>query len=192
MLREGAAKRFEHARRRRPVLQPDQRGARVVLGRRTDGGGRRCRANPQEVVGGRAIVLRLVCELTLLVDRGGEVVDERGARLVALRRDRQHLGVGVLGLRVLGELERAVRNDNPRGAPDGRLRARIVIDDALGGLDGGAVVLHLVQVIGGRSQDRRGLFVLRERVGKFERACDRIALDGVLLLLRRATFSCSR
>ena len=96
-------------------------------------GRRRCRANPQEVVGGRAIVLRLVCELTLLVDRGGEVVDERGARLVAFRRDRQHLGVGVLGLRVLGELERAVRNDNPRGTPDGRVRARIGIDDALGG-----------------------------------------------------------
>ena len=52
-------------------------------------------------------------------------------------------------------------------------------------VDGGAVVLHLVQVIGGRSQDRRGLFVLRERVGKFERACDRIALDGILLLLAR-------
>ena len=135
------------------------------------------------MIGSRAIVLRLSCELTLLVDRGCKVVDERGARLVALRRDRQHLGVGVFGLRVLGEFERAVRNHNPRGTPDGRLRARILIDHALVGLDGGAVVLHLVHVIGGRSEDRRGLFVRREGVGEFERACDRIVLDGVLLFL---------
>ena len=184
MFREGAAKRFEHADRRRPVLQPDQRGACVVLGRRTDSGRRRCRANPQEVVGGRPIVLRLVCALTLFVDRGGEVVHERCARLVVLRRDCEHLGVGALGLRILLEFERTVRNDNPGGAPDGRVRAWIRIDDSLGGVDGGAVVLHLVHVIGGRSQDRRGVFVFRKCVGKFERACDRLALDGILLLAR--------
>ena len=76
----------------------------------------------------------------------------------------------VVGLRVVGEFERAVRNHNPRGAPDARLRAGILVDDALGGRDGGAEVLHLVLVIGGRSQDRRGLFVLREGVGKFQRS----------------------
>ena len=91
----------------------------------------------------------------------------------------------MFGLGVLAELERAVRNDNPGGTPEGQLRARIGVDDALGGVDGGAIVLHLVQVIGGRSQDRRGLCVVRERVGKFERACDRIVLDGVPLLLAR-------
>ena len=53
------------------------------------------------------------------------------------------------------------------------LRARIVVDDALGGRDGGAVVLHLVQVVGGRAQDRRGVLVLRERVGEPERASRR-------------------
>src|SRR5712692_880235 len=89
----------------------------------------------------------------------------------------------MLGLWVLGELERAMRNHNPRGTPDRRLCARILIDDALVSLDGSLVVLHLVHVIGGRSEDRRGVFVLRECVGKFERACDGIALDGVLLLL---------
>ncbi len=89
----------------------------------------------------------------------------------------------MLGLRVLGELERAMRNHNPRGTPDRRRCARILIDDALVGLDGSLVVLHLVHVIGGRSENRRGVFVLRECVGKFERACDGIALDGVLLLL---------
>src|SRR5262249_57398236 len=41
----------------------------------------------------------------------------------------------------------------------------------------------LVQVIGGSSEDRCGMFVLRECVGKFERARDCIVLDGVLLLL---------
>ncbi len=76
-----------------------------------------------------------------------------------------------------------MRNHNPRGAPDGHLRARIFIDNALGGGDGGAKVLHLVLVIGGRSQDRCGLCVGRERVGKFDRACDRIVLDGVQILL---------
>ena len=105
VLRVRAAKRFEHARRRRPVLQPDQCGAGVVFCRRTDAGGRRFRANPQEVVRRRAIIPGGIRDLTLLVDRGGKIVDERGARLVALRRDRQHLGVGLFGLRVLGDLE---------------------------------------------------------------------------------------
>ena len=76
-----------------------------------------------------------------------------------------------------------MRNHNPRGTPDRRRCARILIDDALVGLDGSLVVLHLVHVIGGRSENRRGVFVLRECVGKFERACDGIALDRVLLLL---------
>src|SRR5215472_1001639 len=100
------------------------------------------------MIGGCAIVLRLVCELTLFVNRGGEVVDERDTRRVGLWRDRQHLGVGVLGLRVVGELERTMRNHNPRGAPDGRLCAWILIDEALVGLDGSLVVLHLVHVTG--------------------------------------------
>src|SRR5262249_7680670 len=118
MLRERGAKRVKDLRCFRPVLQPDERSPCVVFGRRPDAGGRRCRANPEEVMGGRAIVLRLVCELTLLVDRCSEIVDERGARLVTLRRDRQYLGITFFGLRVLGELERSVRNDNPRGTPD--------------------------------------------------------------------------
>src|SRR5881628_2647998 len=176
-----AAKRIEHARGRRPVLQPYQRGARVVLGRRTDGGRRRRRPNSQEVVGGRAIVLRCVGGLTLLVDRGGEVVDERGARLVALRRDREDLGVGLFGVRILGQLERAVRHDDPRGAPDGRRGGRIGVDDAPGGRHGDAVVLHLVQLVRGRSQDHRRLLVLWEGVGEFDRARDHLARDGVAL-----------
>ena len=63
------------------------------------------------------------------------------------------------------------------------LRAWIFIDDALGGAHGGAIVLHLVLVIGGCSQDRCGLCVGRERVGEFDRACDRIVLDGLQILL---------
>src|SRR5262249_61129798 len=78
---------------------------------------------------------------------------------------------------------RAMRNHNPCGTPDRRLCARILINEALVSLDGGLVVLHLVHVIGGRSEDWRGMFVLRKCVGKLERACDRIAFDGVLLLL---------
>ena len=79
-----------------------------------------------------------------------------------------------------------MRNDNPCRAPERRVRPRIGIDDALGGIDGGAVVLHLIHVVGSRSQYRGGLFVLRERIGKLERACDRIALDLVLVFGCRA------
>src|SRR5262249_32719777 len=153
----GAAKSFEHPRGGLPVLQFNQRAARVVLSRRTDCGSRRGRANPQEVIGGGAIVLRVSCNLTLLVDGGCQVGNELGVRVVAFRRDRQHLRVGFFGLRVLGEFERTVRNHNPCGASDGRPRARIFIDNALGGGDGGTKVLHLVLIIGSRSQDRRGL-----------------------------------
>ena len=60
------------------------------------------------MIGGGVIVLRLVCELTLAVDRSGEIVDEPRVRLVVLRRDRQHLRVGVLGPRVVGKVERPV------------------------------------------------------------------------------------
>src|SRR6185437_12641915 len=76
--------------------------------------------------------------LTLLVDGGCEVVNEFGARLVSFRRDLQHLGLGAFCLRILGEFKRAVCNHNPRRAPDGHLRARIFINDPLGGGDGGA------------------------------------------------------
>ena len=65
------------------------------------------------MIGRRAVVPRLTCELTLLVDRGSEVVDKSSARLVILGCDRQHLAVGLLSLRELGEFERAVRNHNP-------------------------------------------------------------------------------
>ena len=57
----------------------------------------------------RQSLLRLAGELALFVDGRGQVVDERGARLVLLRSRRQHLRIGLLGLRVLGEIERAVR-----------------------------------------------------------------------------------
>ena len=183
VLGVGAAKSFEHTRGGLPVLQLNQRAACVVLSRCADCGSRRCRANPQEVIGGGAIVLRVSCNLTLLVDGGCQVVNKLGVRRVALRRDRQHLRVAFFGLRVRGEFERTVRNHNPCGASDAHLRARIFINNTLGGAHGGAKVLHLVLVIGGRSQDRCGLCVGRERVSKFDRACDRIVLDGVQILL---------
>src|SRR5207248_9233567 len=95
-------------------------------------------------------------------------------------------GVGPLGLRVLGELERAVRNDNPRRAADSRLRTWIAIDEPLCRLDRRTVILHFVHVVGGCPEDLCGVFVLREGVSKFERACDRIAFDDILLLGTRS------
>src|SRR5882757_8052420 len=66
-----------------------------------------------------------------------------------------------------------MRNHNPCGTPDRRRCARILIDDALVGLDGSLVVLHLIHVIGGRSEDDRGVFVLRKglEVGAVPLAC---------------------
>ena len=74
----------------------------------------------------------------------------------------------MFGLRVLGNFERAVRNDNPRGAPDGQFGAWIFINDALGGIAGGSVVLYLIEVIRSPSQNRRSLCMVRECVSKLE------------------------
>src|SRR5437764_9916996 len=87
MIRKGSTKCVQHVHCGRPVFQSDQRRACIVLGSWTDSGCRRCGANPQKMVGRGAVVPRFTCELTLLVDRRSEVVDECGARLVILRYD---------------------------------------------------------------------------------------------------------
>ena len=61
-----------------------------------------------------------------------------------------------------------MRHHNPGGATDGRIPIWIAIDEALCCLDRRMVILHFVHVIRGRTQDLRGVFVLRESVGKFE------------------------
>ena len=78
------------------------------------------------MIGRRAVVLRGIGEFALLVDRCGEVVDEARVFLVIVRRYRQHLRVRVLGLRVIGQLERRVRDTVQ--ADRRYVRARIRID----------------------------------------------------------------
>ena len=105
VIRKGIPKCIQHVHCGRPVFESNQRRACIVLGCWTDRGRRRCGANPQKMIGCRAVVARLSCELTLLVDRGGEVVDQCGVRFVILGCDRQHLRECLLGLRVLSEFE---------------------------------------------------------------------------------------
>ncbi len=159
-----AAECFEHARRRRPFLQLQERRGRVVLRRRADLRRRRRLLDPQEIVGGRAIVLGGIRLFTLLVDRSCEVVDQRLALLVVLRRQREDLDVGLLGLRVLGELQRRVRQHRVGRAAQGRLAARIALDQLLRRRDRRPEVLHAIQVVRGRAEHGRGLLMARGRL----------------------------
>src|SRR5262249_12951714 len=104
-------------------------------------------------------------------------------RRIALRRERQNLTVSSLGLRVVGELERAVRNNDPGGAADLRSGAWIGINDPLSETDSGAVVFHLVRVIGRCSKDCRRFLMVRNRVGKLEPTGDHSALYCVPLVI---------
>ena len=79
----------EHLGGRRPILELHERRRRVVLRGRANRRRRRALRDAQEVTRGRAIVLRLVGLLGLLVDRRREVVDERLPPLVLGRRQRR-------------------------------------------------------------------------------------------------------
>ena len=89
----------------------------------------------------------------------------------------QHLCVGVFGFRVFAELKRAMRNDYPGGTPNARLCVGIPLDYALSGINCGAIILQFVQIIRRRSQNGRGLSMIREGFGKFQRACDGFLFD---------------
>ena len=117
VLGERRAEAVEHGRGCRPVLELHQRGGRVVLGGRPNRRRRRALRDSQEMAGGGAVILRLVGLLGLLVDRRRQIVDERLPRFILGRRYLEHLEVRGLGGLVIGELERRVRDDGPRRAP---------------------------------------------------------------------------
>jgi hypothetical protein len=106
----------ENRGRRGPVLQLHESRRGIVLGGGPDRRRRRALRDAQEVARRGAVVLGLVRLLGLLVDRRGEVVDERPPAWIVGGRQLEDLGVrGLRGL-VVGELERRVRNDRPRRA----------------------------------------------------------------------------
>ena len=60
----------------------------------------------QEVGGGGRIVFQLVRLFALLVDGRSQSVDDGRARLVLGRRQCEHPGIRLLGIRVLGQINR--------------------------------------------------------------------------------------
>src|SRR6185503_631285 len=133
----------------RPILELHERGRRVVLGVRPNRRRWRALRDPQEVAGRGTIVLRRVGLLGLLVDRRREVVDERLPLGILGGREREYLGVRGLGGQIIAELDRRVRDDGPRGAPQRGVGHRIALDQRAPRSRGRHVVFERVEVLRG-------------------------------------------
>jgi hypothetical protein len=120
------------------------------------------------VIGRGAVVLSRVGLFALLVDRGREVVDQRLPVLVIHRREREHLDVGLLGLRVLGELQRGMRHDREGLAAQLGFGTRIALDQLLRRGYARPEVLHGVQIVRGRAEHGWRLLVRGEGIGEPE------------------------
>src|SRR5262249_42456855 len=186
VLRERAPEGVEHRRGPRPVLEVDQRRAGVVLGQRPDLRGGCGLRDPQEVIGGRPVVLGLVGLLALLVDRRRQVLDHGLPRLVVGRRHLEHARIGVLGLRIVAGLEGRVGDDRPRPAAERRIRAGIAVDQLLRRRDRRRKLLHLVEIVYRGAEHGGCVLVFRERVDEAQRAGDGVAPRRRLLPGRRA------
>ena len=90
VVRIGLPEGLQHRGGRGPVFETDECGAGVILGHRPDVGAGRGLRDPQEVIGGRPMVLREVGLLTLLVDRRCQVVDHGLTRVVIRGRHLEH------------------------------------------------------------------------------------------------------
>ena len=87
ITREVAPETGQDLGRTLPVLELDQGGGPVELGSRADGRSRGDGRDTQEVLGGGLIVLGLVGHLTLLVNRGSEVIDQcRAGRVIRFKQ----------------------------------------------------------------------------------------------------------
>ncbi len=164
---------FEHVGRRLPVLQADQCRAGIVFGTRPDLRGRRTLLDAQEVIGRRAEIARLVGLLALLVDRSRQILDERGARIIACRCCIEHVCVRRLRrCGILRELERRVRDRRVHavrwscaarasGYCSSSLRAELARERE---------ILHLEEVLRGGDQHCGRVLVLGEPVRELQRA----------------------
>ena len=73
-------------------------------------------------------------------------------------------------------------DDQPGLADDVSFCAREHLDEPVGGCARLLIFLHPVQVIRGRPEDDRGLFVFREGIGKSKRTANDLPFDCVLVL----------
>ena len=139
----------------------------------------------QEVIGRRAVVLRRVRLLALLVDRGGEVVDHALARRVAPRRSSR--ARACRPARTAGRRRSRTTRARPPSTPSAGSPDRPADSRRSAGWPVAIArveLLHLVQVVDRRAEHRRGVLVLRELLDEAQRARDRVALDRLLLLAR--------
>ena len=177
VARVGLAEGKQRLRGAVPVLELDQRGRAVVVRSRPDLRGRRRLADAQEVLRRHLVILGLVRLFTLLVDGGGEVLDQVGARFVVLRGQLEDVDVALLGVPELVQFVRGMRHHQP-----GRAAQRLLCVGERGkhlaaGGDRERVILHAVDVFQRGAHHQRGLLVLREGLGELERAADDVALD---------------
>ncbi len=119
----------------------------------------------------RAVVALRIGLLTLLVDRGSR--DSRPAP----RAIRPHSAVSsrtrtyaLLGIRVVRQFQRRVRDNHPSGTAHGRCRVRIALDQLRRPRQCRCEVFQSIQIVGGRAQHHGGMFVLRKCVREFQRA----------------------
>ena len=176
MIREVAPKVLEHGRRARPVAHLDQRGGRVVLGRRTNRRGRRGLANTQEVADGRVVRAGAARLLALLVDRRRDALDDLGALGVGGRNQRAELHVGGLRGREVGEVELRVREHGPRSALQIGLDRRRARDDLLRDVARAREIVEREQLLGRVGLHARRLLVGRIALREPQRAVDALTM----------------
>ena len=166
MLRMADAEFLEYARRHHPVLHFDQRRGGVVLGRCAYRRCRRKRLDSQEMCRCLPIVFEQVCLFALFVNRRSEAVDNGRSCFVILGCQRQHIGIGMLGVRVLGEINRRIGDHGPGRASQAFFSIRVTLDQLVCRLDGQRQVFHYVQVVRSGTQYHRRLLVFDVGVGK--------------------------
>ena len=83
----------------------------------------------------------------------------------------------MLGIRVLGQVDRRVRDDHPGRTGQRLVGIRVTRDQLARRLDGQRQVFHLVQVVRRGAKHLRRLFVVLEGLGKAQRAVHGQLLD---------------
>jgi hypothetical protein len=104
------------------------------------------------VIGRRPVIVHGAGCFALLVDGGGQVLEQLLAPLVRFRRQSQHLRVGLLGVGIDGQVERSVRNHRPRGKMQRFAGRRVGLDEPPARGDGRLEALHLVEVFRRRAE----------------------------------------
>ncbi len=177
---KGVAESHQYGGCHVPILELDQGCGAIVFGVGSDCRGWRHATHPQKMIGSNPVLLGGVGQLTLLVNRRGQVVDQAIACLVAFRQQGQYLQVGAFGLSVVLELIRRMGGNQPGRAQHIHFCIGVALDEFPGSGQGLFVFIHGVEILHGRSEDDGRLLMLREVIDKFQRAADNISFDGIL------------